>query len=121
MANVYLKGFKEPVYLADDRAILLKTDFENGRLDEVVKIGETATVRKDDIKSVVLNNAPVKKINKGVCEVTNCEGKCHWLLVRNDGRAIWKQPYTTKSELLAEMNFENLHKWGKIEHKFLPQ
>lgn len=53
-----------------------------------------------------------------ICEVKGCEGNCHWIIVRKDGRAIWKQSYKTKEEAVAEMKMGNLFTYGNLEHRF---
>lgn len=53
------------------------------------------------------------------CDLKNCFGKhCHWIILRKDGRAIWKQTYKTKADALLEYDFEKLQNYGEIKHKF---
>lgn len=43
--------------------------------------------------------------------------KCHWVIMRDDGKAIWKYPVRTKADCVAEMSFENLSGYHP-EHRF---
>lgn len=56
MAKIFITGQRDPLYLPDDKAKPLKRAFESNTLGEIVRIGDTATVRREQIKSVFLDN-----------------------------------------------------------------
>lgn len=119
MARIIIKSLKDPLIINDDRVLSLKEDFESGKLSGMIRIGNIATVRAEDIRMIILDENPV--ISKGennICSVPKCSGNCYWLIVRKDGRAIWKQTYKTKSEATDEMKFENLFGKYDLEHRF---
>lgn len=118
MAKIFLKGLRDPLFLNDIQAEPLKDDWENKRLPALVRLGGLSTVRSEDIKGIFLDNETKKKdANTVPCGVEKCEGGCHWIIVRDDGRAIWKQPYQTKAMAQAEFSFENLSGYH-LEHRF---
>lgn len=50
------------------------------------------------------------------CNFDWCDGKCYWVIMRDDGKAIFKHPHKSKDSALAEIKFESLSGYH-IEHK----
>lgn len=118
MARIIIKSLKDPLIISDDRVSSLKEDFDNGKLTGMIRIGNIATVRAEDIRMIILDDNPKIALENNVCTVPNCTGGCYWIIIRNDGRSIWKQSYGTKTEATEEMKFENLFGKYNLEHRF---
>lgn len=50
------------------------------------------------------------------CEFDWCDGQCHWIIMRDDGQAIFKGVYLTKDQAEAEVTFQNISGYH-LEHR----
>ena len=63
MAQIYLRGFQEPINLTKARAIQVKKDWDEGNLPDIVNLGEIS-IKRVEIKSIVLDSSEENSLVK---------------------------------------------------------
>ena len=63
--------------------------------------------------------AKIKRtVKEKICELEHdSERTCHWIIMRDDKKAVWGLPHDSKSSALAEISFKNLSGYHP-EHRF---
>lgn len=51
------------------------------------------------------------------CSVKGCEGRCHWIILKDNGNSIFEGAFSTKQEALDTVSLNNLSGYH-IEHRF---